>query len=229
MNASIPAPWRDAPGPLPGSSAFAGHHGKDDRGVSRRSLLAQTREPSEIGRSGPISPFQNLAVARAERKRDGLVCTIVVLILESNDVFSKSIFVVAVCAMALSVPVLAQGGGGGAGGGGSGAAAGSGTSGAGASTGGSAQGTGTTMGGAAEQPGTGQGVNPNVSAQTTGQAQSTNPAGQNQSVTGLPASNPTEVQAERNRGAAVAPNGQPIGSSGSGLGSPERPIDSNRH
>ena len=47
---------------------------------------------------------------------------------------------------------------------------------------------------------------------------------QPQSITGLPLSNPTEIQAQRNRGAGTAPNGQPIGSPGSGLGSRERLI-----
>src|SRR6516225_4468861 len=70
-------------------------------------------------------------------------------------------------------------------------------------------------GGIAEQPGTGQRSAPNTNTQTTGQ-----------SITGLPPSNPTEAQAQRNRGAGTAPNGQPIGSSGSGLGSPEQPINS---
>jgi hypothetical protein len=111
----------------------------------------------------------------------------------------------------------AGGGGGGAGGGGagSGASAGAGQGSAGASTGGTAQGAGTTTGGIAEQPGTGQGSAPNTNSQTTGQ-----------SITGLPPSNPTEAQAKRNQGAGTAPNGQPIGSRGSGLGSPEQPLNS---
>jgi hypothetical protein len=110
------------------------------------------------------------------------------------------------------------GGGGGAGGGGSagsGASAGAGPGSAGASTGGTAQGAGTTTGGTAEQPGTGQGAAPDTNTQTTGQ-----------SITGLPPSSPTETQAKRNQGAGTAPNGQPIGSPGSGQGSPEQPLNS---
>ena len=109
----------------------------------------------------------------------------------------------------------AGGGGGGAGSAGSGASAGAGAGSAGASTGGTAQGAGTTTGGTAEQPGTGQGAAPNTNTQTTGQ-----------SITGLPPSSPTEAQAKRNQGAGTAPNGQPIGSPGSGLGSPEQPLNS---
>ena len=84
-------------------------------------------------------------------------------------------------------------------------------------TGGVGQSTGTTTGGIAEQPGTGQRSAPNTNTQTTGP-----------SITGLPLSNPTEIQAQRNRGAGTAPNGQPIGSSGSGLGSSKQPINSGR-
>ena len=109
------------------------------------------------------------------------------------------------CAMAAS----AQAAGGGDSTGGTGAGS------AGTSTGGTGQSTGTTTGGLAEQPGAGQRSAPNTNTQTTGQ-----------SITGLPPSNPTEAQAQRNRGAGTAPNGQPIGSSGSGLGSPEQPINS---
>jgi hypothetical protein len=75
----------------------------------------------------------------------------------------------------------------------------------GAGTGGTAQGTGTTTGGVAEQPGTGQGVN---AGQTTGQSQSFTglPSSDpieiqaHQSITGLPPNNPTEIQAQRNAG-----------------------------
>ena len=119
--------------------------------------------------------------------------------------FRKVMLVLALSAMAAS----AQAAGGGA------STVGTGAGSAGTSTGGTGQSTGTTTGGLAEQPGTGQRSAPNTNTQTTGQ-----------SITGLPPSNPTEAQAQRNRGAGTAPNGQPIGSSGSGLGSPEQPIKS---
>jgi len=117
-------------------------------------------------------------------------------------------------------------------GGGSGASAGAGSSSAGASTGGTAQGAGTTTGGVAEQPGTGQGTAPDTSTQQTvtgqGSTSNTQTTGQSQPITGLPPSNPTEAQARRNQGAGTAPNGQPLGSPGSGLGSPEQPLNSGR-
>jgi len=119
--------------------------------------------------------------------------------------FREVMLVLAFSAMAAS----AQAAGGGASTGGTGQSTGTGS--AGASTGGIGQSTGTTTGGVA-QPGTGQGF---ANTQTTGQ-----------SITGLPLNNPTEMQAQRNQGAGTAPNGLPIGSSGSGLGSPEQPINS---
>ncbi len=112
-------------------------------------------------------------------------------------------------------PAFAAGGGGGSSGAGSGASAGAGPGSAGASTGGTAQSAGTTTGGTAEQPGTGQGTAPNTNTETRGQ-----------SITGLPPSSPTETQAKRNQGAGTAANGQPVGSPGSGLGSPEQPLNS---
>ena len=124
-------------------------------------------------------------------------------------------------------PAFAAGGGSG-----SGASAGAGSSSAGASTGGTAQGAGTTTGGVAEQPGTGQGTAPDTSTQQTvtgqGSTSNTQTTGQSQSITGLPPTNPTEAQARRNQGAGTAPNGQPLGSPGSGLGSPEQPLNSGR-
>jgi hypothetical protein len=41
-----------------------------------------------------------------------------------------------------------------------------------------------------------------------------------------PAGSPTAHQAQRNAGAGTAPNGVPIGNTGSGIGSPEHPVDS---
>src|SRR6516225_2211717 len=117
--------------------------------------------------------------------------------------FREVMLVLAFSAMAAS----AQAAGGGASTGGTGQSTGTGS--VGASTGGTGQSTGTTTGGVAQQLGTGQGSAPNTNTQTTGQ-----------SITGLPLSNPTEMQARRNQGAGTAPIGLPIGSSGSGLGSP---------
>ena len=101
--------------------------------------------------------------------------------------FREVMLILALSAIAAS----AQAAGGGASTGGTGAgSAGASTGGTGQSpgttTGGVGQSTGTTTSGIAEQPGTGQGVAaPNTNTQTTGQ-----------SITGLPLSNPTEIQAQ---------------------------------
>jgi hypothetical protein len=106
-----------------------------------------------------------------------------------------------------SVPALAQSSGGGSGAGaagGSGSASGSaGSAGSGTSTAPSAN-----TAGAGASPGTTSGSNQNNSPNPNNAA-GTSPA-----------------QASRNSGVGTAPNGQPVGSPGSGLGSPEHPIDS---
>jgi hypothetical protein len=105
---------------------------------------------------------------------------------------------------ATSLQAVAQGAGG------SGAAAGAGGSAA-AATGGAAGSGSAATGGTADTGTTG------MSQTNTQPPQSSAPAG-----------SPTALQAARNAGAGTAPNGLPIGSPGSGLGSPEHPVGSGR-
>ncbi len=111
--------------------------------------------------------------------------------------------------VALSTPVLAQGAGGGAGGGSA------------ASSSSSSAGTGTNTGTAATTGGTQQPAN---APGTTGTNQAEISNRPNHSS--APAGSPTALQAQRNAGAGTAPNGLPIGAPGSGVGSPEHPVDS---
>jgi hypothetical protein len=104
--------------------------------------------------------------------------------------------------VALSTPVIAQGAGG------------AGGSGAGGSASTSSAGTSATTGTAATTGGTQQPAN-----QETSVSNSPNPSS-------APAGSPTALQAQRNAGAGTAPNGVPIGNTGSGIGSPEQPVDS---
>jgi len=53
-------------------------------------------------------------------------------------------------------------------------------------------------------------------------------AAQKSEPSSVPAGSPTAAQAARNAGVGTAPNGLPIGSSGSGLGSPEQPVGSGK-
>jgi hypothetical protein len=61
--------------------------------------------------------------------------------------------------------------------------------------------------------------------QTTGSAQGFFPRGFGQSSPGVPGSGGLDTP---RRGVGTAPNGLPIGSIGSGLGSPEQPINGSR-
>jgi hypothetical protein len=118
---------------------------------------------------------------------------------------SRKTLLLIVAIVVLATPAVAQGAGG------------SGGSGAGGSASSSGNGTGATTGNAAATGGTQQ------------------PAGQAGSVadrpnpSSAPAGSPTALQAQRNAGAGTAPNGVPIGNSGSGIGSPEHPVDSGTH
>lgn len=130
-------------------------------------------------------------------------------------------FILLAC-LSLPTAVWAQGAGGaGSGAGGASATGGSsttaGTATGATTTGGTQQPSGTTTGGVAEPQAAGTAPN---SLLTTGRNSST--------ITGLPPNSPTELQAERNRGAGTSENGLPIGSPGSGVGSPEQPVGSSR-
>lgn len=134
---------------------------------------------------------------------------------------SKTLTILAVAFLAsASLPALAQGGGGAGGGSGgaSGASAGSASS----------SGTGAATTGSAATGGTQQAPNPQG---PTGQVQ--NPSGSTSvenanAKSSAPAGSPTALQAQRNAGAGTAPNGLPIGAPGSGVGSPENPVDGSR-
>jgi hypothetical protein len=107
-----------------------------------------------------------------------------------------------------AVPALAQGSGGGSGSG-SGAASGS--------AGSAGTGTGTSTAPSAQN--TGAGVTTGAPSVT-----GTNQNNNNSNSNGAAGTSPS--QANRNSGVGTAPNGLPIGSPGSGVGSPEQPIDS---
>jgi len=93
-----------------------------------------------------------------------------------------------------------------------------------------AQGAGSGAGGAAASSGTGTGGSAATSGgtnQPTANSQTQGTAGANTpNPSSAPAGSPTALQAQRNAGAGTAPNGLPIGTSGSGIGSPEHPVDS---
>jgi hypothetical protein len=131
---------------------------------------------------------------------------------------SKTAFLTVAFLAAAALPALAQGGGGGgggaggAGGGASSAGAGSGA-GAGSAAGGGTVNSGSAIGGTANGGTTGNN-NSQVNSQTP--------------TTAAPAGSPTAVQASRNSGAGTASNGVPIGSPGSGVGSPEHPVGTNQ-
>jgi len=129
----------------------------------------------------------------------------------------KSIALGLAC-LALTSAAFAQGSGGGAGAGG-GAASSS------AATGGTGQGSSSSAGaghgtGGIDQTTTYGGINEpltnSLSGKTTGSALTNSIA---------PVESPSAAQAQRNMGAGTAPNGLPIGSSGSGIGSPEHPVN----
>ncbi len=128
----------------------------------------------------------------------------------------KSVTLILAC-LALTSAAFAQGSGGGAGAGsgaGSSSAATGGT-GQGSSAGGTGPGTGG-IGQTTTYGGTNQPVNDGLAGTTTGSALTNSIA---------PADSPSAAQAQRNMGAGTAPNGLPIGSSGSGIGSPEHPVN----
>jgi hypothetical protein len=146
---------------------------------------------------------------------------------------------VAAFIISASAPAWSQGGGGGGASGASGGAAagasGSGTS-ASTSAGSATGGTQGTVG-----PSAGSGTQATVGAAPTGGTEDTAPmirvptntsvnAVQNgaQTRSKAPPGSPTAIQAQRNAGVGTAPNGLPIGSRGSGLGSPEQPVNSRR-
>ncbi len=122
-----------------------------------------------------------------------------------------------------SLPALAQGGGGGGAGGGSGGGAGG--AGGGAAGGNAASsGTGSTSAGAASSSGgtlqnsTTQGSNSQGGPQSSSVATKPN-------STFAPGGSPAPLLQSR-AGVGTAPNGVPIGNPGSGVGSPENPVDS---
>ena len=121
---------------------------------------------------------------------------------------------------AAALPALAQGGGGGAGGGAGGAASGAGggsSAGSAASGAGGAAVGGSTSGAANSGSANGGTANGGTTGNSKINSQTPTPAA-------APAGSRTAAQANRNAGAGTAPNGLPIGSPGSGVGSPEHPI-----
>lgn len=130
---------------------------------------------------------------------------------------------VTACIIGASSPAWSQGAGGGGSGGGAGSSA-SGAS-AGTTTGTSAtSGTGGTKGNVGTAP---SGGTEDATRMTVGPTNTTetDPSSQ-QTRSRAPPRSPAAIQAQRNAGAGTAPNGLPIGSPGSGLGSPEQPINS---
>jgi hypothetical protein len=114
-------------------------------------------------------------------------------------------------------PALAQGGGGGSGGGSGGASASSAASGSGATTG--------TAGGTTSNGMNSQQTTPTQSANQTIQHQ------KNAATTGsntAPTENSDRAVSGPGVGVGTAVNGKPIGSPGSGLGSPEEPVDARK-
>lgn len=168
-----------------------------------------------FGSGAPFSSahWRELTVRGLGRNRGGSA-SLVRASKEALMVRSARIFIAAMIIAGLPIAALAQGGGGGGGGGGAGAggaggASGSGTGSASSGTGGTGA-TGGTSTAVPTQPGTTSMSNSNGTGTTTGQAQTQAPS--NQVSPALP----------RGR-VGTAPNGRPIGSPGSGPGSPEQP------
>lgn len=139
----------------------------------------------------------------------------------------------AACIVGMCAPVLSQAGAGGSGSGGSG------TGGTAAST--SAAGTGASNATVGTSPTAGTGglkgtvgtapsggiEDPTTTVGATSTAPDTDQGAQHTHSKARPGS-AAALQAQRNAGAGTAPNGLPIGVSGSGPGSPEQPINSGR-
>lgn len=129
----------------------------------------------------------------------------------------RKLIILSFACLALTPAAFAQGSGGGAAAGGGAASSSAATGGTsqGSSAAGAGQGTGgigqvTTYGGI-DQP-----ANNSLFGTTTSSASTNSLA---------PVGSPSAAQAQRNMGAGTAPNGLPIGSSGSGIGSPEHPVN----
>jgi hypothetical protein len=81
----------------------------------------------------------------------------------------------------------------------------------------------------ASSPGTGGTAATMGAASGNGQGTKDAAGAKRSNPSSAPAGSPTAAQAQRNVGDGTAPNGVPIGNPGSGIGSPEQPIDSGSH